>query len=158
MRSRSFALIASAALAGLVLTPTAALAQDAESDPAMGTAVGVQVQEWAVVPDTMSVSAGSVTFDVENAGPEDVHEFVVVRTDLPAGELPTGEDGAFDEEADGVEVVGEIEDLEVGATESLTLDLEPGHYALVCNLVEEEDGELESHYQMGMWIDFEVTA
>jgi uncharacterized cupredoxin-like copper-binding protein len=156
------ALIASTALACLALTATAALAQDAEespeSDSDMGTTVNVQVQEWAVIPDTMSVSAGSVTFDVENTGPEDIHEFVVVRTDMPAGELPTGEDGAFDEEADGVEVVGEIEDIEVGATASLTLDLEPGSYVLLCNLVEEEDGELESHYQMGMWIGFEVTA
>jgi uncharacterized cupredoxin-like copper-binding protein len=161
MRSRSFALIASTALASLALTATEALAQDTEeaADSAMGSVVGVQVQEWAVIPDTMSVSAGSVTFDVENVGPDDLHEFVVVRTDFPASDLPTGEDGAFDEEADGVEVIGEIEDLEVGATGSLTLDLEPGHYALVCNLVEEEDdGELESHYQMGMWIDFEVTA
>jgi uncharacterized cupredoxin-like copper-binding protein len=161
MRSTRFARIAGTALACLALTATTALAQDTEeaAEPdAMGSAVNVQVQEWAVVPDTLSVSAGSVTFDVENVGPEDIHEFVVVRTDVAASDLPTGDDGAFDEEADGVEVVGEIEDLEVGSSESLTLDLEPGNYVLLCNLVEEEDGALESHYQMGMWIDFEVTA
>jgi uncharacterized cupredoxin-like copper-binding protein len=131
---------------------------DFEVTDSSDSTVNVQVQEWAVVPDTMSVSAGSVTFDVENVGPEDIHEFVVVRTDLPAGDLPTSEDGSFDEDADGVEVLGELEDLEVGATQSLTLDMEPGHYVLICNLVEDEDGVLESHYQMGMWIDFEVTT
>jgi uncharacterized cupredoxin-like copper-binding protein len=166
MRGKRFALIVSAVLASVALTAAAALAQDteeqeegAESSPAMGTTVNVQVQEWAVVPDTLSASAGSVTFDVENVGPDDIHEFVVVRTDLPASDLPTAEDGSFDEEGEGVEVLGELEDLEVGSTESLTLDLDPGPYVLLCNLVEaEEDGELESHYQMGMWIDFEVTA
>jgi hypothetical protein len=29
---------------------------------------------------------------------------------------------------------------------------------LLCNLVEEEDGAMEAHYQMGMWVEFEVTA
>jgi uncharacterized cupredoxin-like copper-binding protein len=162
MRSRRFALIAGTALASLALTATTALAQDteqaADSDAAAGSVVNVTLQEWAVVPDTLSVPAGSVTFNAENVGPMDPHELVIVRTDIPASDLPTREDGAFDEEADGVEVVDEIEEFDVGTTESLTLDLEPGHYVLLCNLVEEEDGELEAHYQMGMWIDFEVTA
>ena len=163
MRSRRFVLVASAVLASLALAATPAFAQDSEeaeeTDSATGTTVNVQVQEWAVIPDTLSASAGSVTFDVENVGPEDLHEFVVVRTDLPASDLPTAEDGAFDEEAEGVQVLGELEDIEVGATDSLTLDLEPGHYVLLCNLVQEEDdGTVESHYRMGMWIDFEVAA
>jgi hypothetical protein len=106
----------------------------------------------------MSVPAGSVTFNAQNIGPMDPHELVVVRTDIPAGELPTREDGAFDEEAEGVEVIGEIEEFAVGSTESATWDLAPGHYALLCNLVEEEDDGLEAHYALGMWIDFEVTA
>jgi hypothetical protein len=29
-------------------------------------------------------------------------------------------------------------------------DLKPGKYALICNLVEIEQGKLESHYQEGM--------
>lgn len=103
--------------------------------------------------------AGSVTFNAQNAGPDDPHELVIVRTDLPASELPTREDGAFDEDAEGVEVLAEIEEFAVGGTESLTLDLAAGHYALLCNLVEvEDDGAVESHYKMGMWTDFEVSA
>ena len=101
--------------------------------------------------------AGSVTFNATNIGPMDPHELVVVKTDIPAGELPTREDGSFDEDAEGVEVIGEIEEFDVGLTESMTLDLEPGNYVLLCNLVEEEDGAIEAHYQMGMWVAFEVT-
>ena len=82
----------------------------------------------------------------------------MVKTDIPAAELPTREDGAFDEEAEGVEVIGEIEEFDVGLTQSMTLDLEAGSYVLLCNLVEEDEGETEAHYQMGMWVPFEVTA
>ena len=82
----------------------------------------------------------------------------MVRTDIPASELPTREDGSFDEDAEGVEIVGEIEEFAVGTSESATWDLAPGHYVLLCNLVEMEDDGLEAHYQLGMWIDFEVTA
>ena len=157
-----FALLTSTVLATLALASSPALAQDAEegteTDAASGSVVNVTLQEFAVIPDTLSVPAGSVTFNAENIGPMDPHELVIVRTDMAAGELPTREDGSFDEDAEGVEVLGEIEEFDVGGTESLTLDLEPGHYALLCNLVEEEDGELEAHYQLGMWIDFEVTA
>ena len=127
------------------------------TEPMVATEVNVTLQEWAVIPDTLSVAAGSVTFNATNIGPVDPHELVIVRTDIPASDLPTREDGAFDEDADGVEIIGEIEEFEVGLTESATYDLAPGKYALLCNLVEMEDGESEAHYQMGMWIDFEVT-
>ncbi len=148
-------------LATLVLAGASVSAQEAESssEPAPADAiVNVTLQEFAVIPDTLSVPAGDITFNATNIGPMDAHELVIVRTDLPASDLPTREDGAFDEDADGAEVIGEIEELAVGATESGTWALEPGHYVLLCNLVQMEDGESEAHYQMGMWIDFEVTA
>ena len=47
-------------------------------------------------------------------------------------------------------------DIEVGDTASLTVDLEAGSYVAVCNIVEEEDGETESHYQEGMRASFTV--
>jgi uncharacterized cupredoxin-like copper-binding protein len=161
MRGTREALSALVAMAAMLLMTGAAVAQDTEdgsTEAAAGAVVNVTLQEWAVLPDTSSVPAGSVTFNAENIGPMDPHELVIVRTDLAASDLPTREDGAFDEEAEGAEVVAEIEEFDPGTTESLTLDLEPGHYVLLCNLVEEEDGEMEAHYQMGMWTDFEVTA
>src|SRR5918995_4530959 len=87
-----------------------------------GTTVQVALQEWAIVPDTASASAGEVTFEIENTGDE-THEFVILRTDLGILDLPTAEDGSVDEEGDaGIEVVDEVEDLASGASEALTVD------------------------------------
>jgi hypothetical protein len=158
--TRKLAFILTASLVGAGLGGHAVLAQEVDDEPsvAAGSEVNVTLQEFAVLPDVQSVPAGSVTFNATNIGPMDPHELVVVRTDLPAGELPTREDGSFDEEAEGVEVIGEIEEFDVGMTQSMTLDLEPGSYVLLCNLVEEEDGVVEAHYSLGMWVPFEVSA
>jgi len=120
-----------------------------------GTSVNVTVQEWAVLPDPTSVSAGDVTFSITNDGPEDLHEFVVIATDVDPGELPTDETGAVSESGEGMTVIGEVEDIEIGATEELTVSLDPGNYALICNIYSEE--EAESHYQMGMYTAFTVN-
>jgi uncharacterized cupredoxin-like copper-binding protein len=156
------------AIAGLVLVVglVSACSDDGEeptdgttSEPAAasGGTVEVTLQEFAVSATPASVSAGSVTFEVTNEGPDDVHEFVVIQTELAVTDLPTDEDGAVLEDGDGMTVVDEIEDLEVGASESLTVDLDAGPYALICNIVEKEDGEPEAHYSEGMRTAFEVT-
>jgi len=36
------------------------------------------------------------------------------------------------------------------------VDLDAGNYVLICNIVEEEDGETVSHYQEGMRTPFTV--
>lgn len=117
-----------------------------------GTSIAVTVGETD--PENMyltlssnSAPAGAVTFSITNEG-QKVHEFVVLKTDTMAADLP------YDEAADEVvekedEVVDEIEDMDAGSTYTLTVDLEPGHYAIICNL--------EGHWRMGMRIDFEVT-
>jgi hypothetical protein len=127
------------------------------SPSASGTTVTVNLQEWAVVPATSSAPAGPITFEVTNTGPADPHEFVVFKTDLAHRSLPTKDDGAVDEEGEGVELIDEIEEFDVGTSQSITLDLAAGKYAFICNLVEEEEGQLESHYQMGMSIEFTVS-
>jgi uncharacterized cupredoxin-like copper-binding protein len=119
-----------------------------------GTDVAVTLQEWAVVPDTSSVPSGDVTFDVTNSGPEDEHEFVIIRTDLAPGDLPTDETGAVDESGAGIEVVDEVEEIPVGGTEELTVNLEPGTYVLICNIYSADENE--AHYQMGMRTAFTV--
>jgi uncharacterized cupredoxin-like copper-binding protein len=54
-------------------------------------------------------------------------------------------------------VLGEVEDVEAGDERELTLDLEPGDYVLLCNVVEEEEtGEVESHFAEGMHATFTV--
>lgn len=119
-----------------------------------GGTVEVSLTEFDIRPNPASADGGEITFDVSNAG-EETHEIVIVSTDLASGDLPTADDGSFDEEQ--VEVVDEIEDMEAGASEQLTVDLEPGAYVLACNVVEEEEnGETEAHYAEGMHKSFEV--
>ena len=138
-----------------------ACGDDTDGDSGADTAstddqVGVDLQEWAVVLDQQSAPAGEVTFSVENVG-EEVHEFVIIKTDLDPGALPTEDDGSVSESGEGMEVIDEIEDIQPGDSAELTADLDAGAYALICNILEEEeDGEFESHYQMGMRTAFTV--
>jgi uncharacterized cupredoxin-like copper-binding protein len=117
-----------------------------------GAEVDVVLSEFIVDPSEDSVEAGEVTFAIENQGGE-THEFLVVEA-ASADDVPVDDDGAFDEEADGV--VDEVEDIEAGDTAELTLDLEAGDYVLLCNVVEDEDGEVESHFAEGMHANFTV--
>ena len=122
---------------------------------AEGTTVAVKLQEWSVNPASASARAGSIKFQVTNDGPADVHEFVVLKTDLDPGALPTDANGAVTEAGEGIEVIGEIEDVAVGATPELTVTLAAGKYVLLCNIYDET--EKEAHYKMGMRIGFTVT-
>jgi len=126
------------------------------------TTVGVTLREFSVTPSPDAAPAGTVKFDVNNAGAE-VHEFVVIKTDLAPDALPTGKDGAVDETGTGMEVIGEIEDIPAGSTQSTEFDLASGKYVLLCNITEEakhkdaKHEEVESHYQEGMHATFTVT-
>jgi len=134
----------------LVLASCAA----ATPTPASGTTIAVTLQEWAVLPAQSSAPAGDITFTVANEGPDDVHEFVVLKTDLDPGALPTAADGSVDETGEGIEVIDEIEDIAVGATMDVTVILDAGSYVLLCNIYTAEEDE--AHYQMGMRTAFTV--
>jgi hypothetical protein len=120
-----------------------------------GSTVAVTLQEFAVVPATASASAGGVTFEASNEGPDDPHELVVIKTDLDPQSLPTDENGAVDEAGEGIEVIGEIEEFPPGESRSATFDLEAGSYVLICNIWDED--EQEAHYQEGMRVAFSVA-
>jgi uncharacterized cupredoxin-like copper-binding protein len=126
----------------------------AASGPA-ATSVAITLQEWAVGSDTSTVPAGEVAFHVTNQGPGDEHEFVVIKTDLTLIDLPTDANGAVDEDGEGIQIIDEVEEMAVGASEDLTVDLEPGAYVLICNIYDEEEGE--AHYQEGMRTSLTVT-
>jgi uncharacterized cupredoxin-like copper-binding protein len=146
MDRRSYRLLAVAAGTALALT-AAGCGGDGET-------VDVTLQEFSIGTEPASTGGGEVTFDVTNDGPDDVHEFVLFRTDLGLTELPTDENGAVVEDGEGLELVDEIEDIPVGETQSLTVDLDAGSYVIVCNIWDEE--EEEAHYQEGMRTSFTV--
>jgi hypothetical protein len=52
-----------------------------------------------------------------------------------------------DETGEGVTLQDEIEDIEVGDTQTLTVDLAAGSYVLICNIYDK--AEKEAHYQQG---------
>jgi uncharacterized cupredoxin-like copper-binding protein len=116
-----------------------------------GGPVTVTLAQWSITPSATTARAGPITFVVSNAGTI-THEFVVIRSDTPAADFRIG---SFEGEKDRINEdtvgtnVGETGDLEAGATQSLSLDLRPGHYAFVCNL--------PGHYGLGMHIDFTVA-
>jgi uncharacterized cupredoxin-like copper-binding protein len=110
--------------------------------------VAVTLVDFSVTPDPDSAPAGETTFDVTNDA-EQVHEFVVFQTDLAADQLPTDENGDVDEAGEGVELVDEIEDIEGGSTQSLTVNLDAGSYVLICNI--------PGHYRQGMHASFTAS-
>lgn len=138
--------------AAAILLPIALLLACTPS-PAAST-VNVTLQEWAVVVDDSSAPAGEVTFAVANDGPDEVHEFVIIRTDLDPGALPTDATGAVDEAGGDMEVIDEIEDIAVGDAQELTVTLEAGNYVLLCNIYEADMGHV--HYVLGMRTAFTV--
>lgn len=105
-----------------------------------GTVIHVTERDFAITAPSSIPSGGDVTFKVTNDGPA-THEFVVVRTDLPADELPIASDGLSVDE-DAVDHVGEIGQVDLGTTETVQLSLPPGRYVFFCNL--------DGHYLGGM--------
>ncbi len=108
------------------------------------TTVGATEKEFSISLSQTTATPGSVTFNVNNAGTI-AHEFVVVDTDTPADQLPV--DGTTVNE-DALTAVDEIEDIAPGTTPALTVNLSPGHYAIICNI--------EGHYAAGMHADLTV--
>jgi hypothetical protein len=124
----------------------------------MATNVDVTVGNFFVRPAMSTALEGAITFRVYNGGTE-THEFVVVKTDLTAEQLPVNADGSFNEEGAGVQVIDEIDAVAPGSTEQLSVNLDTGHYILLCNRVETEaNGEVVSHFQHGMHADFTVAS
>ena len=113
-----------------------------------GGGIGVSLADFTISPDESTASAGELTFDVTNDA-EQTHEFVIFKTDLAADALPTDDEGLVDESGEGVELVDEIEDIEAGSTQSLTVTLDAANYVFICNL--------PGHYAQGMHTAFTVS-
>ncbi|MGE3269672.1 MAG: hypothetical protein AB7P40_13055 [Chloroflexota bacterium] len=112
------------------------------------TRMAITLNEWSILPEVQEVPAGEVTFDVVNTG-EDVHEVILIRSDLDITALPpSAVRGEVDEDATGL-YVGGFEDVQPAGLASGTLTLEPGRYILLCNLT--------NHYTKGMVSTLQVN-
>jgi len=114
-----------------------------------GAAMKANAATMGVDVDVASVPAGQVTFAVTNASKGTIHEMLVLPIPDAGAQLPYDPDTKrLDEE--GAHDLGEVSELDPGASGKLTLTLEPGSYMLVCNIA--------GHYAMGMWTLIEVTG
>jgi uncharacterized cupredoxin-like copper-binding protein len=94
-----------------------------------------------------SITHGRVRFEIAGGGPS-MHELVVTRTDLPAGDLARAADGTVTEDDAQAHPVDEAEGIDAGDHRDLFVTLRPGHYVLYCNM--------EGHYGAGMHTDLTV--
>ncbi len=134
-------------VAGLIPL-AAACGGDDDSSSSNPDEVSVKLKDFSLTPDKTTVPAGDVTFDIKNDGPSQ-HEFVVVRTDLNAADLPYDESKfEVNEDSSDLTAVDEQEDISKGDKPTLTVSLTPGHYVLFCNI--------PTHYKLGMHADFTV--
>jgi hypothetical protein len=127
-------------------------------DPASADATAeVALDEFSVTPESPNVAAGTITFDATNEG-EEPDELVVVRAD-DAESLPVAEGQVQEDELPAGAFIEEIEAFPAGEKCDGTLELAAGDHVLFCNVVEEEEGgEIESHFEMGMHTEFTVTG
>ena len=103
------------------------------------------LKDFSLTATPGTFSAGDITFGIQNEGPS-VHEFVILRTDDAPDALPV-ENGLIPE--DQIDLVDEAEDIAPGTDTSLSANLQPGSYVLVCNL--------PAHYGAGMHAAFTVA-
>jgi len=130
-----------AVLAGLAL----ALAACSASSSSDGTTVTAKLTEYQISMSSTTVPAGKVTFNVTNGG-SIIHEFVILKTDTAAKNLPIVE-AVVDEAA--FDAQGEVPESNPGKSGTVTLTLTPGHYAIICNIA--------GHVGLGMVNDLTVN-
>lgn len=112
-----------------------------------GNEVTAITKDYEISLDPTSVASGETVFNITNEGPE-VHEFVVFKSDLAADDLPVDDEGLVDEAGEGVELIGEVEDMEPDSTHDLTETLDAGNYVIICNI--------PTHYGRGMTTELVV--
>ena len=89
------------------------------------------------------IPTGRVTFVVTGRGAT-LHEFNIARSSLQPKHLPLALDYKVADSKDTPQFtwLGQVEDIDIGVTASLTVNITPGHYVFYCNM--------SGHYMAGM--------
>ena len=125
--------------------------------PTSEVQISVTLTEYTVAPDPESIATGPITFVARNIGGTE-HELVVIKTDRAPDDLPTKDNGSVDGGDEDVTVVGDTDPFPPQEERALTVTLAPGSYVLICDVVQEIEGqETVVHYQEDMRAAFEVT-
>jgi len=122
--------------------------------PAMAEPPSVHVSLWdkdgkmGITLSQDKVKAGPVEFEVKNASPSLMHEFLIVPWRGAVTSLPyDAKQSQVDE--DKLPHMQGIEDMKPGLAATVRLVLAPGSYVVFCNQ--------PGHYKMGMERSFVVT-
>ena len=125
--------------------------EPAATDGTAGDVAEVSLVEWELIAPT-EYAAGSITFNATNDG-QFPHEFVVIAGDGYAS-LPQAENGAvLEDELPAGALIGRAERFAPGTSASVTFDLAPGNYVLLCNIAVGEN----SHAGAGQTLDVTVS-
>jgi uncharacterized cupredoxin-like copper-binding protein len=111
-----------------------------------GTASAMQGMQ--MLADPSAIRAGTVTFHATNRSEKLVHEMLVVKVRKLDEKLPY-EPKRSEVPERRIRKLGEIPDLGPGKSSTLTLNLSPGFYLLLCNQ--------PGHYAGGMWTALTVS-
>ena len=98
----------------------------------------VELRDYSVKTSLASIPAGTVKIGIRNLAGM-AHDLVVLKTETAFDKLPIDGPTAKAKEEGRV---GGVEAIGAGRATSLTLDLAPGSYVLLCNVA--------GHYQLGM--------
>jgi hypothetical protein len=132
----------------VALTLLALIACSNQPSAPPGPIVPIVLDDYRIRSSVTTVTSGTVTFNVYSKGPS-THELAVFETTRPADQLPLGTDGLrIDEDSSLLREAGELEQVDIGETETFALRLTPGTYVLVCNM--------EGHYLGGMYFSLIV--
>jgi len=112
--------------------------------------VSVRMRSYAIDVSPVDIASGRVRFHISNDAPDLLHEFLLVRTELQADELPVEEEGHVDEDSPSLELIVSAEDIEPGETRHVLVTLNPGQYVYFCNM--------GGHHMLGMRGQFVVRG
>jgi len=100
--------------------------------------VTVDLKDYSVTVTPDHIKAGTIKIGIRNLAAME-HQFDLIKTDLAADKLPI--DGATAKaKEDGL--VKQVKGIGGGRVATVTADLQPGHYVIICNIA--------GHYQLGM--------
>jgi uncharacterized cupredoxin-like copper-binding protein len=123
--------------------PAQAIGCHAPSTPnENGATVKVTVKNFHITVPAV-IPTGRVTFVVYGQGAT-LHELNVARSSLAPRDLPIALDDRVDDTHNTSDFtwLGQVEDIDIGVTASLTVTITPGHYDFYCNM--------DGHYMAGM--------
>ncbi|MBV6508165.1 MAG: hypothetical protein JJLCMIEE_01225 [Acidimicrobiales bacterium] len=111
--------------------------------------IDVELKEWDVIAPAEVERSGKIGVRADNTG-EEPHEVVIVSAGS-AADLPVADGKVQEDQLPEGSFIGEIEAFPAGETCNGVFDLAPGDYVFFCNIIEEEDdGTIESHFELGM--------